>query len=125
MATSLNQISAKKGNQTINQSLEIRLIELSAKIVNSIILVIMNGTQCLIRGLAVSLLWNWFIASYFHIQQLTILNAIGLCFVVSVITFIYSDNQRKVLYYFCENVAESCGFMVLGFILHSIIMYLK
>ncbi len=49
------------------------------------------------RGWAISTLWNWFVAAPFNAPHLTVLMAVGVSMVVTLLTFSISKTMREVM----------------------------
>lgn len=84
---------------------------------------IMSVVSAILRGLVISKLWLWFIVPVFHLPILTIVYAIGISYLVSLLTHqpIYTDDKResseRVIMQLSEAISLSLIVLLFGWIL--------
>lgn len=62
-------------------------------VVGGLLLLIIG--HALLNGLALSVIWNWFVPGIFGLPPLGIVQAMGIALIVSYLTHQYSDAQSK------------------------------
>lgn len=76
----------------------------------------------LLYGFTLSIMWNWFVASAFHIAELNITTAIGLSLTVTLFTAKYTQDAEEIDNYWLKTTMFSivlCVFtLISGFIVH-------
>lgn len=51
--------------------------------------------MALVRGFVLSVLWQWFISDVFHVQPITVLQALGISLILGVFLPIPQNNNEK------------------------------
>ncbi len=89
-----------------------------------ILFVIVLAVLYLLNGVALNLLWGWFMVPTFGLPAISLAQAVGLTIIINFLTHQYipfeDDNERKK--FFAYEIATPVFAIVVGYIIHRMFM---
>lgn len=84
-------------------------------------LVIMSVVACLLNGVSLRFLWGWFVVPAFDLPAISLVTAIGIAIIVSLLTGHYIErNPREARRAIMFDCFAPIFYLIIGWIVHSL-----